>query len=77
MDVQPGELVAVVGHIGSGKSSLLAACLNEMETMEGHAKLSGSGCLNGAIEFSPTSCKLVLTKLRHSVINQILAPVSN
>ena len=29
--VRPGELVCVVGRVGSGKSSLLAAALGEME----------------------------------------------
>lgn len=33
--VQVGSLVAVVGPIGSGKSSLLAALLGEMERREG------------------------------------------
>lgn len=30
-NVQPGELVGVVGRVGSGKSSLLLALLNEMQ----------------------------------------------
>ena len=40
--INPGELVAVVGHIGSGKSSLVSACLNEMEKVTGSVKISGS-----------------------------------
>ena len=44
--IEPGELVAVVGHIGSGKSSLVSACLNEMEKISGSVRLSGSvGCV--------------------------------
>lgn len=30
--MQPGELVGVVGRVGSGKTSLLLALLNEMQT---------------------------------------------
>lgn len=30
-----GSLVAVVGHVGSGKSSLLSALLGEMDKLEG------------------------------------------
>ena len=33
--VEPGQLVAVVGHVGSGKSSLLSALLGEMEILTG------------------------------------------
>lgn len=32
----PGQLVAVVGTVGSGKSSLMAAMLGEMENVHGH-----------------------------------------
>lgn len=33
--IPEGSLVAVVGHVGSGKSSLLSALLGEMEKLEG------------------------------------------
>ena len=32
----PGQLVAVVGTVGSGKSSLMSAMLGEMENVHGH-----------------------------------------
>lgn len=35
--VKPGELVAVVGRVGAGKSSLLQAILGNMETVSGTA----------------------------------------
>ncbi|NWW73640.1 MRP1 protein, partial [Climacteris rufus] len=35
LTVPPGSLVAVVGQVGAGKSSLLAALLGELDTMEG------------------------------------------
>ena len=40
--VNPGKLVAVIGHTGSGKSSLLNAILREMECSEGQVGLKGS-----------------------------------
>ena len=39
MSVKPGELVAVVGQVGAGKSSLISALLGEMEKINGHAAL--------------------------------------
>ncbi|KAM4634683.1 multidrug resistance-associated protein 1-like isoform 2-T2 [Polymixia lowei] len=40
--VKQGSLVAVVGHVGSGKSSLLSAMLGETEKRSGHASVKGS-----------------------------------
>uniref|UniRef100_A0A8B9RNF7 Multidrug resistance-associated protein 1 n=1 Tax=Astyanax mexicanus TaxID=7994 RepID=A0A8B9RNF7_ASTMX len=37
-----GALVAVVGHVGSGKSSLLSALLGEMHKQEGDVSIKGS-----------------------------------
>ena len=34
-----GELVAVVGHVGAGKSSLISALLGEMEKLNGNVSL--------------------------------------
>ena len=34
--VKKGSLVAVVGTVGCGKSSLLAACLGDMNILHGH-----------------------------------------
>lgn len=33
--INPGELIAVVGEVGSGKSSLLAALLGELAPLPG------------------------------------------
>lgn len=35
MDIKPGRLVAVVGAVGSGKSSLMSALLGEMHCTKG------------------------------------------
>jgi ABC-type multidrug transport system fused ATPase/permease subunit len=40
--ISPGELCAVVGRVGSGKSSLCSAILNETVLGEGHISIKGS-----------------------------------
>ncbi|XP_062269512.1 multidrug resistance-associated protein 1-like [Platichthys flesus] len=42
LKVKTGSLVAVVGHVGSGKSSLLSAMLGEMERRRGFVYIQGS-----------------------------------
>ncbi|XP_044158857.1 multidrug resistance-associated protein 1-like [Bufo gargarizans] len=42
LSIQKGSLVAVVGQVGCGKSSLLSALLGEMEKVEGKVALKGS-----------------------------------
>ncbi|XP_067393213.1 ATP-binding cassette sub-family C member 2 isoform X2 [Emydura macquarii macquarii] len=42
LDIRPGHLVAVVGAVGSGKSSLVSAVLGEMENLKGHVNIQGS-----------------------------------
>ena len=39
LNIKPGQLVAVVGHVGAGKSSLISALLGEMEKMTGHVSV--------------------------------------
>uniref|UniRef100_A0A8B9TPU0 Canalicular multispecific organic anion transporter 1 n=1 Tax=Anas platyrhynchos TaxID=8839 RepID=A0A8B9TPU0_ANAPL len=41
LDIKPGSLVAVVGAVGSGKSSLVSAMLGEMENIKGHINIQG------------------------------------
>ncbi|XP_061912298.1 ATP-binding cassette sub-family C member 3 isoform X1 [Entelurus aequoreus] len=40
--VPHGSLLAVVGHVGCGKSSLISALLGEMEKLEGEVSIRGS-----------------------------------
>lgn len=40
--VAPGELIAVIGSVGSGKSSLIHAIMNQIHISEGSARCSGS-----------------------------------
>ncbi|XP_076816557.1 multidrug resistance-associated protein 1-like isoform X1 [Clavelina lepadiformis] len=40
--VKPGQLVAIVGHVGSGKSSLISALLGEMDKRNGYVGVKGS-----------------------------------
>ncbi|XP_048361642.1 ATP-binding cassette sub-family C member 2 [Sphaerodactylus townsendi] len=42
LKIPHGHLVAVVGAVGSGKSSLLSAMLGEMENIKGHINIEGS-----------------------------------
>ncbi|XP_066556292.1 ATP-binding cassette sub-family C member 2 [Amia ocellicauda] len=42
MKIPPTSLVAVVGQVGAGKSSLLSSILGEMETVEGTVQRKGS-----------------------------------
>ena len=42
LNIEPGKLVAVIGHTGSGKSSLLNALLREMGMMSGQVGMKGS-----------------------------------
>lgn len=42
LSVSPGELVCVVGRVGSGKSSLVQAVLGEMEVSKGTVAVGGS-----------------------------------
>ncbi|KAF1762571.1 hypothetical protein GCK72_010833 [Caenorhabditis remanei] len=40
--IKPGQLIAIVGSVGGGKSSLLSAVLDEMVLLEGRVKIGGS-----------------------------------
>jgi ABC-type multidrug transport system ATPase subunit len=39
MDIPDGQLVAVVGQVGAGKSSLISAMLGEMKKLQGRVNV--------------------------------------
>lgn len=43
LDVRPGELIGIAGRVGAGKSSLLSALLNEMESLSSIPYMHSSG----------------------------------
>uniref|UniRef100_A0A4W5KZ77 ABC-type glutathione-S-conjugate transporter n=1 Tax=Hucho hucho TaxID=62062 RepID=A0A4W5KZ77_9TELE len=45
LEIKPGKLVAVVGVVGSGKSSLISAMLGEMHSAKGFVNVQGSVAL--------------------------------
>ena len=44
LHIKPGQLVAVVGHVGAGKSSLISALLGEIEKMRGRVSVKVTNC---------------------------------
>jgi ABC-type branched-subunit amino acid transport system ATPase component len=38
---QKGELITIIGQVGSGKSSLLHAILGEMKKIKGNVRING------------------------------------
>ncbi|XP_059352167.1 multidrug resistance-associated protein 1-like isoform X3 [Daphnia carinata] len=62
IDIKPGKLVAVVGQVGAGKSSLISAILGEME------KLSGKVNTNGRIAYIPQQAWIQNCSLRNNIL---------
>uniref|UniRef100_A0A8C9SGB7 ABC-type glutathione-S-conjugate transporter n=1 Tax=Scleropages formosus TaxID=113540 RepID=A0A8C9SGB7_SCLFO len=60
--VPSGSLVAVVGHVGSGKSSLLSAMLGEME------KRSGQISVKGSVAYVPQQAWIQNASLRDNIM---------
>ena len=60
--VRSGEIVAVCGHVGSGKSSLLAAIMKEIP------RLAGSVCLSGKIAYVPQEAFIMNGSLRDNIL---------
>ncbi|XP_035982687.1 canalicular multispecific organic anion transporter 1 [Fundulus heteroclitus] len=62
LDIKPGGLVAVVGAVGSGKSSLLSALLGEMNSTKGFINIQGS------LAFVPQQAWIQNATLRDNIL---------
>lgn len=60
--IKKGSLVAVVGTVGSGKSSLLSALLNDM------VKITGTGQVKGSTAFVPQQAWIQNATLKQNII---------
>ncbi|XP_072229951.1 ATP-binding cassette sub-family C member 3 isoform X1 [Leuresthes tenuis] len=60
--VPQGSLLAVVGHVGCGKSSLISALLGEMEKVEGDVSIRGS------VAFVPQQAWIQNATLRDNIL---------
>jgi ATP-binding cassette subfamily C (CFTR/MRP) protein 1 len=61
-DVRKGELMAVVGQVGCGKSSLLSGTLGEMH------KFKGAINVDGSIAYVPQQAWILNTTLRNNIL---------
>ncbi|XP_031594894.2 canalicular multispecific organic anion transporter 1 [Oreochromis aureus] len=62
LDIKPGQLVAVVGAVGSGKSSLMSALLGEMYSTKGFINIQGS------LAFVPQQAWIQNATLRDNIL---------
>ncbi|KAM4729257.1 ATP-binding cassette sub-family C member 2 [Anableps anableps] len=62
LDIKPGRLVAIVGAVGSGKSSLMSALLGEMHSTKGFINIQGS------IAFVPQQAWIQNATLRDNIL---------
>lgn len=61
-DFKPGKLYGIIGEVGSGKSSLLYACLSELMIKSGSIKL------NGEIAYVPQVAFLINDTVRNNIL---------
>ena len=62
LEVKAGQLVAIVGQVGAGKSSLISALLGEMD------KLSGRVNTKGRIAYVPQQAWIQNANLRNNIL---------
>lgn len=51
LEVKSGQLIAITGRVGSGKSSLLSAILGEMEKLRGYVGICGDVAYTSQVKF--------------------------
>jgi ATP-binding cassette, subfamily C (CFTR/MRP), member 1 len=61
-NVTQGTLVALVGPVGSGKSSILAAILGEMSKTDGHVQVAGN------IAYVPQTAWILNATLKENIL---------
>jgi len=62
LQIRQGSLVAFVGMVGSGKTSLLSALLGEMN------KVDGRVCISGNIGYVPQTAWIMNTTLKENIL---------
>lgn len=62
LSVPKGSLVAIVGSVGSGKSSLLSACLGDL------VKLEGSVTVSGTVAYSPQQAWIQNNSVKNNIL---------
>jgi ABC-type multidrug transport system fused ATPase/permease subunit len=62
LKINPGEFYAVVGTVGSGKSSLIHAIIGEMFKLSGHIKVKGT------LAYVPQTAWIVNATLRENIV---------
>ena len=62
IEVAPGESIAIVGRVGSGKSSILLAAMNELEKTRGEVKK------NGKVAYIPQEAFLLNETIKENIL---------
>ena len=62
LQIEKNKLVAIVGQVGSGKSSLLSALLGDLEKMKGNVNI------NGSVAYVPQQAWIQNQTLRQNIV---------